>query len=175
MLSPATRFPGPELLMDSANKLCPAHGGHSQQPVQLHRTQNATSHRNLSLLTRPRRREEQFAFAVCLTTQEALDEAIKKLRSLFWENDAIAAMWLLYELHGTFDSKKHLSRGKGLDWSGNRNKWECWNHSSHLYSKLPGEEGRTVKHSARLSDTRKPYCLNRWENLFTLGIIFSLC
>lgn len=28
----------------------------------------------------------------CLTTQEALDEAIKKLRSLFWENDAIAAM-----------------------------------------------------------------------------------
>lgn len=115
--------------------------GHSQQPVQLHGTQNATSHWNLSLLTRPRKREEQ-AFAVCLTMQKALNETIKKS----WEAFSVKIMPLLqcdcfYELHGTFDSQKHLSRGKGPNWSGKRNKWECLNLSSVSIPNCQGRKG----------------------------------
>lgn len=45
-----------------------------------------------------------------------------------------------YELHGTFDSKKHFSRGKGPDWSGKRN-WECLNLSSIFILNCQGRKG----------------------------------
>ena len=142
--------------------------------VWLHGTQNATSHWNLPLLMRPRSRGVS-----CLSCVP------QHARSPTWGNKesreafSVEMMMLLHcdwfcKLHGTFDTKKHLNRGKGLHRSGKRNRWECLNHSSILILNCQGRKRRTIKHSARwLDDTRKPYCLTRWENLLTLGMIFS--
>jgi len=46
----------------------------------------------------------------------------KKLRSLFLcENNDVAAMWFC-KLHGTFDARVHLSRGKGQNRIDKRNR-----------------------------------------------------
>lgn len=116
--------------------------------VQLHGTQNTTSHWNLPPLMRPRRRGVN---CLCCVSQHA--------RSLAWGNkksweafSSVKMMTLLQrdqfcKLHGSFDVRKHFSRGKDLNRSDKTNRGEYLNHSSILILNCWGEKGelsRTV-------------------------------
>lgn len=110
--------------------------------VWLHGTQNATSHWNLLLLMKPRRRGVN---CLCCVPQHT--------RSLTWNNKksqetfssvkmmtSVQCDWFC-KLHGTFDARKHLSRGKSLNRSDKRNRWEYLNHSSTLILNCRGKGG----------------------------------